>query len=102
MAPPPGPTRPVARGPLDKRSNWRSVLSYAHESSVCPTTRHVTKIACILGFKRLKIRNKFTDVATLQQSRHGAAPFGAVPSSQLRTKLSTTRGGKSYRTHLEL
>jgi hypothetical protein len=62
----------------------------------------VTKIACIVGFNRLKIQNKFGDVATLQQSRHAMAPFGAVPAAQLRTKLSTTRGGNSYRTHLEL
>jgi hypothetical protein len=70
--------------------------TYAHDSSACPTTFDVTKIARIVADNRLKKRFNFPAVATVQHSRHAWDASARGSHRQLRTKLSTVLSGNLY------
>jgi hypothetical protein len=70
--------------------------TYAHDSSACPTTFDVTKIARIVADNRLKKRFNFPAVGMVQHSRHASDASARGSHRQLRTKLSTVPGGNLY------
>jgi hypothetical protein len=74
--------------------NVRSPISYAHVSSICPTTFDVTKIARIVLDNALKIRTYLLNVVSMQHSRHALGRRRTPRAAQLRTKLSTGFAGK--------